>query len=60
MWKETIQGCSQDPWIYRADWAYTEVKDGNRKAFSAQGPKTSVLDRIGYMGRQNPDLQRAK
>jgi len=58
-WKSTIQSCSQDPWIYRADWAYTNAKEGEgRRAFSSAGPRTSLLNRIGYMGRRNPDLER--
>ncbi len=51
--------CAQDAWIYRADWAYTNVKEGKRKGrrvFSTRGPKTSLLNRHGYVGRRNPDL----
>jgi tetratricopeptide (TPR) repeat protein len=56
-WKRTIKGCSEDPWIYRADWAYTQLQQGRGQGFfSSAGPKTSLLNRIGYMGRGNPDL----
>lgn len=58
LWESTIKACSQDPWIYRADWAYTTLKqDGARGFFSRSGPKNSLLGRIGYMGRANPDLK---
>lgn len=57
LWKETIKACSEDPWVYRADWAYCNAKQtGSRMAFSSAGPRTSCLNRIGYMGRNNPDL----
>jgi len=57
LWGKTITGCSQDPWIYRCDWAYCNAKaNGGRKMFSSSGPRTSLLNRIGYMGRKNPDL----
>lgn len=59
LWKSMIETCSQDRWIYRADWAYTNVKEGRRggrRVFTTRGPKTSLLDRHGYMGRRNPDL----
>ena len=58
VWKETIKACSQDPWIYRADWAYCDVKDGSKGAYSSADPGSSCLGRIGYMGRKNPDLKR--
>ncbi|GIW82957.1 MAG: hypothetical protein KatS3mg105_4764 [Gemmatales bacterium] len=57
IWKSTITGCTQDPWIYRADWAYTTTKDSARGIFTTAGKRTSLLNRIGYMGRRNPDLQ---
>lgn len=56
LWKDTIEGCSEDPWIYRADWAYCGVVEGNQRGFSTLGRRSSVLGRIGYMGRRNPDL----
>jgi len=60
IWRDTIKGCDQDPWNYRADWAYSNVKEGDRKSFSTTDPKTSLLDRIGYIGRRNPDLAKPK
>jgi tetratricopeptide (TPR) repeat protein len=59
-WKETIKACAQDPWIYRADWAYTEVQDGGRGSFSSAKKGSSLLGRIGYMGNGNPDLRRRR
>ena len=57
VWKSTIKSSKQDGWIYRADWAYCDTKQkGNRAALSSAGPRTSCLNRIGYMGRKNPDL----
>ena len=57
IWRGGIKSCSQDPWIYRADWAYTQSKEkGARRGFSSGQKKTSLLKRIGYMGRRNPDL----
>ena len=58
LWKETIRSNKQDPWIYRADWAYTNVKQGRRGGWviSGNGEVPSPLGRIGYMGRSNPDL----
>lgn len=59
IWRDTIKSCNQDPWIYRADWAYSGAKQtGRRKSFSSRGKRTSLLNRIGYMGRRNPDLAR--
>ncbi len=57
IWKETIAACAQDPWIYRADWAYSSVKDGDRRVFVAGAKGSSLLGRIGYMGGANPDLK---
>lgn len=57
VWKETIQVCSQNPWIYRADWAYTNVTDPPRTTFSTADKSTSVLNRVGYLGAPNPDLK---
>lgn len=56
IWKETILGRPQDPWIYRADWAYTGLVQKAQRVFSAGNRGASLLNRIGYMGRQNPDL----
>ena len=57
-WKALIDCCSQDPWVYRADWAYTQVASGSdgHGDFSTGGERISPLGRIGYMGRRNPDL----
>jgi hypothetical protein len=58
IWKSTIESCSQDPWIYRADWAFTQAKEGGeRRVFSTGDERRSPLGRIGYMGRRNPDLE---
>lgn len=61
IWKSTIEGCAEDPWIYRADWAYCNAgqKRGGRRGrvvFSSNRKGDSLLGRIGYMGRRNPDL----
>ena len=58
IWKSTITGCGQDPWVYRADWAYSQIKGGPRTGFSTRAKRSSLLNRIGYMGRGNPDLKR--
>lgn len=56
-WGACIKSCTQDPWIYRADWAHTQSKEpGGRGAFSTADKRHSLLNRIGYMGRRNPDL----
>lgn len=62
-WKVLItKAKAQDRFIYRADWAYTQslqAKDAGKRAgsgFSTAGPRQSLLDRIGYMGREHPDL----
>jgi len=56
-WRSTIESCPQDNWVYRADWAFCGTKEGKtRTGFSSMGPRTSCLNRIGYMGRKNPDL----
>ncbi len=60
LWEVTVKSCSQDPWIYRADWAYTGLKQGPRTMVSSAGKRVSLLNRIGYMGRRNPDLQGPK
>ena len=59
IWRDTIKSCPQGPSIYRADWAYSGVKQsGRRRSFFSRGKRTSLLKRIGYMGRRNPDLKR--
>jgi hypothetical protein len=57
LWKALVTSCSQDRWIYRADWAYTQTLDGERRSFSTADAKSSLLGRIGYMQRRNPDLE---
>lgn len=59
IWKEMILSRPQDPWIYRADWAYTNIKDGVRggRLITGAGTGNSPLGRIGYMGGRNPDLR---
>jgi tetratricopeptide (TPR) repeat protein len=59
IWKSTIEASKQDPWVYRADWAYCNAKEkgGTRLFSSSAGKRTSCLNRIGYMGRRNPDLK---
>lgn len=58
-WGRTITSCAQDPWIYRADWAYSDLqRKGGGRSFSTGGKRVSLLNRIGYMGRGgNPDLK---
>ena len=53
---EEARSCKPDPWIYRTDWAYTNVKDGRLSGFVITGTGSSPLGRIGYMGGRNPDL----
>lgn len=49
LWKATIAACTQDPWIYRMDWAWADTAAG----FGARSP----LGRIGYMGAyRNPEV----
>lgn len=57
VWSSMIKACAQDPWIYRADWAYCNVKDGSGSMFSSDAKGSSLLGRIGYMGGRNPDLK---
>ena len=56
IWRALIKGCPQDPWVYRADWAYTSSIEGDRKEFGILGKRVSILKRIGYVG-VNPDLR---
>lgn len=56
-WKQLITGQKlHDNWVYRADWAYCEVKQKESRVMSTSGKRVSLLGRIGYMGRRNPDL----
>jgi tetratricopeptide (TPR) repeat protein len=58
IWAATIRACAQDPWVYRADWAYCQLnRKRKRGVFSSAGPRVSLLNRIGYMGGSNPDLK---
>jgi len=58
IWKDTIKACAQDPWIYRADWAYTESVGQRSLSFSTADQRASLLNRIGYLAplMGNPDL----
>lgn len=59
-WKDLITGQKvHDNWIYRADWAYCQSLGGSGM-MSSFGKRTSLLGRIGYMGRNNPDLVKRK
>lgn len=60
IWKATIESREEDRWIYRADWAWADVKQGTRMAFSSADEDRTPLGRIGYMGRRNPDLSGPK
>ncbi len=58
-WQEIVLQHEQDAWVYRADWAYTEVEGGPVTGMiSSGGARSSPLGRIGYIGRANPDLAR--
>lgn len=59
IWKSLIKECTQDPWVYRADWAYTNVMEGDQKrtVLSPNDKRVSLLNRIGYAGPKNPDLR---
>lgn len=54
IWVNMIKGCSQDPWVYKADWACT-----GSSAFFA-GSNDSPLKRAGYLGNSSPDLEKMK
>lgn len=58
-WKRLIAEFEHDRWAYRADWAFFEASqaDDGFVTLSSSGSKT-LLGRIGYAGRQNPDLAR--
>lgn len=56
-WRSAVEGRGQDAWVYRADWAWTEVSDGMGAGLVSRArPSSSLLGRIGYLGRGNPDL----
>ena len=56
-WKELAKEKNEDPWVYRADWAYMTVKQAGKTSFSSGDNDRSPLGRIGYMGRENLDLK---
>ena len=57
LWRANVEGHAQDAWVYRSDWAFTELQGGaDRLQLAAPGASKSLLGRIGYMGRANPDL----
>jgi len=60
IWKETIHVCAQNPWVYRADWAYTNIMQPPRARFTTADTPVSLLNRIGYAGPQNLDLKGAQ
>lgn len=55
-WKEAVLGHPQDPWVYRADWAYSSVLQAGKAGFSTADARVSLLGRIGYLGGSPPDL----
>lgn len=58
VWKRQCEVCTQDPWVYRADWAHDGAQSNGKrqKVFTTGAGSSSLLGRIGYMGRPNPDL----
>jgi hypothetical protein len=61
-WKALVEAGKQDAWVYRADWAYCEVKLGPREkwAYGADQKWPSLLGRKSYLGPSNPDLRQKK
>ena len=62
IWSRTIRTAREDRWIYRADWAFTQVKQGEDTTSLSQekSPRVSVLGRIGYLapkGKTHPHLE---
>jgi len=55
-WKALAKTPDEDGWVYRADWAYMTEKQKGKTSFSSGDADRSPLGRIGYMGRDNPDL----
>ena len=45
VWASTIKGCSEDPWVYRADWAYcgSKAKKGRRMFSSSGGSRSTAI-----------------
>lgn len=58
-WRRICEVCVQDPWVYRADWAHDGAKSSGerQRVFTTGGESQTLLGRIGYMGRPNPDLE---
>ncbi len=59
LWESIVGRLPEDPWVYRADWALFNLAEPGRRTFSTLGERTP-LGRIGYMGRENPDLRTGK
>ena len=58
-WEQAIRQGPEGPWIYRADWAYTQVKQGKKTSLNINDKRVSALNRIGYLarkGKTHPDL----
>lgn len=58
IWRELVTTAPQDRWVYRADWAYSVARQQQLQRAFATGGKSTLLGRIGYMGRRHPDLER--
>ncbi|MBI2920549.1 MAG: hypothetical protein HYY18_05645 [Planctomycetes bacterium] len=56
-WKELAKSPDEGPWVYRADWAWMTVKQAGKTSFSTGDANRSPLGRVGYLGRDNPDLK---
>lgn len=60
-WQKLVKANGENRWSYRADWAHSQTADNgkkkSRRVFTTTGSK-SLLGRHGYMGRQNPDLDK--
>lgn len=56
-WKELAKSSEEGPWVYRADWAYMTEKQAGKTSFSTGDANRSPLGRVGYLGRDNPDLK---
>lgn len=58
IWKATIRSKPQDPWIYRADWAYWSSKQKQPAGFTIIGGGVGTpLGRISYLIWTNPELE---
>lgn len=56
IWKQTIESAPEGPWVYRADWAFSSLKETARALVTTGDERVSVLGRVGYLGARNPDL----